>query len=36
MQKTFDEDSKDQRETNTIGTDQLVVSEKTLVNMINQ
>jgi hypothetical protein len=36
MEETFYENSKDQRETKTIGTYYMIVSEKTLVNMINQ
>jgi hypothetical protein len=36
MEETYDEDSKDQRETKTIGTEQTIVLEKALVNMISQ
>ncbi len=36
MEKTSNEDSKDQRERKTIGTFQTMVSEKTLVNLISQ
>jgi hypothetical protein len=36
MEETFDEDSKDKKETKTIEVDQLVVLEKTLVKLINQ
>jgi hypothetical protein len=36
MEETSNESSKDQRETKTIGTDKLVVLEKSLVNLINQ
>jgi hypothetical protein len=36
MEETYDEDSEDQREAKTIGTEQTIVLEKTLVNMISQ
>jgi hypothetical protein len=36
MEETFDEDWEDQKETKTIGIDQLVVLERTLLNLINQ
>ncbi len=36
VEKTFDEGSKDQRKTKTIGIDQIIVLEKTLVNLISQ
>jgi len=36
MVETSDEDSEDQRETNTIGTNQTTILEKTLINMISQ
>jgi hypothetical protein len=36
MEETYDEDSEDQREAKTTRTEQTIVLEKTLVNMISQ
>ncbi len=36
MEETSNKDSKDQRKTKTIKNDQLVVSKKALINVINQ
>jgi len=36
MEQKFDEDSEDQNKTKIIGTDQIVVSEEALVNLMSQ
>jgi hypothetical protein len=36
MEETSNEDSEDQREIETIGINKIIISKKTLVNMISQ